>query len=108
MLEIKCQEHLKKVRAFAESVGATEQLQNRLDYLANFGGNPDCCVCHLYFDYAPHSFQFTLERNGEPFMNGGLIYSGPGCPSDGSGPSFTVDLRQDQQEGRTHQWSVHT
>ena len=44
----------------------------------------------------------------EPWFNGGLIYSGPGNGSDGSGPSFTVSLDPDAASGSKHMWSVHT
>ena len=39
---------------------------------------------------------------------GGLIYSGPGAPSDGSAPSFSVSLNPDAAAGRKHMWSIHT
>jgi hypothetical protein len=39
---------------------------------------------------------------------GGLIYSGPGFPSDGSAPNFTVSLDPDASGGVKHMWSVHT
>lgn len=48
---------------------------------------------------------------GRPYrmwFNGGLIYSGPGVPSDGSAPSFTVSLDPTCYAGKEHRWSVHT
>ena len=118
MLIIECEEHHKKVLEFAKSVGASQQLQDKLNYLATYGDpdHPDSgfSKCELYYDFAPYSYRFLMYfRNPKtseyyPIMNGGLIYSGPGVPSDGSGPSFTVDLRYDESQGLTHRWSVHT
>jgi len=50
-------------------------------------------------------------HEGRPYIfwfNGGLIYSGPGRPSDGSAPSFTVSLDPVCASGAEHRWSVHT
>jgi hypothetical protein len=44
----------------------------------------------------------------KPGLVGGLIYSGPGVPSDGSAPSFSVSLNPDAASGREHTWSIHT
>jgi hypothetical protein len=44
----------------------------------------------------------------KPGLVGGLIYSGPGAPSDGSAPSFSVSLNPDPATGRKHIWSIHT
>lgn len=64
----------------------------------------------LYWDFAPQSFRFNVEiQKNEPeakwqqFLNGGLIYSGPDQPLDGSFPALTVSLA-DPHEG----WSTHT
>ena len=56
--------------------------------------------CVLYGDFAPQSFSFchftlpahTKTGKRERWFNGALIYSGPGCPGDGSFPSLTVNL----------------
>ena len=50
-------------------------------------------------------------HEGVPYVfwfNGGLIYSGPGHPLDGSGPAFTVSLDEEVAAGKRHTWSVHT
>jgi len=44
----------------------------------------------------------------KPGLVGGLIYSGPCAPSDGSAPSFSVSLNPDAATGRKHMWSIHT
>jgi hypothetical protein len=68
--------------------------------------------CRLYSDFAPHSFFWRIEYSSlegwKPGLVGGLIYSGPGAPSDGSAPSFSVSLNPDAATGRKHMWSIHT
>ena len=112
MLIIENQEHFDKVREFARSVGADAELQKRLDFLAGFGGDPAKVRCRLYGDFAPHSFFWRVEYSSlegwKPGLVGGLIYSGPGAPSDGSAPSFSVSLNPDAATGRKHMWSIHT
>jgi len=99
MLIIENQEHFDKVREFARSVGADAELQKRLDFLAGFGGDPAKVRCRPYGDFAPHSFFWRIEYSSlegwKPGLVGGLIYSGPGAPSDGSAPSFSVSLNPD-------------
>lgn len=63
-------------------------------------------------DFARHSFGFEYYRSRSaylkgdpPYTAGGLIYSGPGLPLDGSGPQFTVSV--DAPSGQ-HTWSSHT
>jgi hypothetical protein len=112
VLIIENQEHFDKVREFARSVGAAAELQKQLDFLASFGGDADKVRCHLYRDFAPHSFFWRTEHSSldgwKPGLVGGLIYSGPGAPSDGSAPSFSVSLNPDAASGRKHMWSIHT
>src|ERR1700751_1529014 len=112
MMIIEDQEHLDKVREFAPSVGAEAELQKQLDFLAGFGGDAAKVRCHLYRDFAPHSFFWLVEHSSldrwKPRLFGGLIYSGPGIPSDGSAPSFSVSLNTDAASGRKHMWSIHT
>jgi Domain of unknown function (DUF4120) len=112
MMMIEDQEHLDKVREFARSVGAEAELQKQLDFLAGFGGDAAKVRCHLYRDFAPHSFLWRMEHSSldgwRPGLVGGLIYSGPGVPSDGSAPSFSVSLNRDAASGRKHMWSIHT
>ena len=43
--------------------------------------------------------------DGSRWFNGGLIYSGPGQPLDGSAPALTVGIGIDSS---VHNWSVHT
>ena len=112
MMIIQDQEHFDNVREFARSVGAEAELQKQLDFLAGFGGDAAKVRCHLYRDFAPHSFLWRIEHSTsdgwKPGLVGGLIYSGPGVPSDGSAPSFSVSLNPDAAGGRKPMWSVHT
>jgi hypothetical protein len=112
VLIIENQEHFDKVREFARSVGAEAELQKQLDFLAGFGGDAAKVRCHLYSDFAPHSFFWRMKHSSldgwKPGLVGGLIYSGPGVPSDGSAPSFSVSLNRDAASGRKHMWSIHT
>ena len=112
MLIIENQEHLEKVREFARSIGAEAELQKQLDLLAGFGGDAAKVRWHLYADFAPHSFFWRMEHSSidgwKPGLVGGLIYSGPGVPSDGSAPSFSVSLNPDAATGLKHMRSIHT
>ena len=106
MMIIEDQEHFDKVRKFARCVGAEAELQKQLDFLAGFGGDAAKVRCHLYRDFAPHSFFWRMEHSSldgwKPGLVGGLIYSGPGAPSDGSAPSFSVSLNPDAASGKAH------
>jgi hypothetical protein len=112
MLIIENQEHFDSVRDFARSVEAGAELQRHLDFLASFGGDAAKVRCRLYPDCAPLSFFWRMEYSSpagwKTGLVGGLIYSGPGAPSDGSAPSFSVSLNPDAAAGRKHMWSIHT
>ena len=112
MLIIENQEHFDSVREFARSVGAGAELQRHLDFLTDFGGDAAKVRCRLYCDFAPHSFFWRMEYSSpdgwKTGLVGGLIYSGPGAPSDGSAPSFRVSLNPEAASGRKHMWSIHT
>jgi len=107
MLEIQNQEHFDAVKAFAESTGRMAQLQSKLDYLDNYGGEGKT-KCLLGYDWAPYSFAFTMMRlmpNGEyeRWFNGGLIFHGAhDNGGDGSYPTLSVCLTP------TDGWSIHT
>ena len=70
MLIIENQQHFDEVQEFARSVGAPAELQKRLDFLANFGGDAAKVRCRLYADFAPHSFFWrwntARRRAGKP------------------------------------------
>lgn len=110
-----------KVIAKAKELGLWKgtkcSLFRKLVYLATYANRRGCSHdrkkplggtrCVLYRDWAPLSFSFRIERrdlNGEwvHWFNGGLIYSGPDVPLDGSMPSLTVSLTP--YTG----WGVHT
>jgi hypothetical protein len=93
-------DRLEEVREFARSLGLQRQLERQLCYLGlgTFLGARS--QCRLGGDFAPHSFGFCHyilpadARDGKRTfaMNGGLIYSGPGSPGDGSFPALSVNL----------------
>lgn len=96
-------ERFATVMEFALANGAARKLIERLEYLANYGEGNN--TCELHNDFAPHSFEFLMCRpDGSRWFHGGLIYSGPGQPLDGTGPALTVGLFQEAG----HSWSVHT
>lgn len=104
MIDFKDPEHFLTVLKWAVLNNCADKLVERLSYLANYSdiGNQ----VDIYRDHAPHSFAFLVHRpDGTRWFNGGLIYSGPGQPLDGSGPAFTVSLAP---TGHEHDWSVHT
>ena len=104
MIEFKAPDHLAQVLKFAVENDYAVKLLERLDYLANYADGKGTCEIHN--DWAPHSFAFLMLReDGSRWFNGGLIYSGPGQPLDGSGPAFTVGIGVDSSR---HGWSVHT
>lgn len=130
MIQIHDPAYFEQVIAFAAQAGASAQLVERLAYLSNYGSeperggydalpdaaarlawalthaNPMSARCELYPDFAPHSFRFLMLRaDGSRWFNGGLIYSGPGQPLDGSFPALTVGIGIDTS---VHGWSIHT
>lgn len=103
-LKIEDPEHFARVMEFAVANKCYDKLMERLDYLGHY--SDQATTCHLYRDRAPHSFSFAMKRHGSQFwFAGGLIYSGPGQPLDGSGPAFTVGIGIHPD---VHGWSVHT
>lgn len=110
---------LTKAIEHAKSIGlwyGRNGLRRRLMWLAIYANRRGCQYdrklpghgtrCTLYPDFAPFSMGFRVEffqpgRDVRP-MCGGLIYSGPGVPADGSYPSLTVSLSK--HDG----WSVNT
>jgi hypothetical protein len=71
-------DRLEQVRAHARTLGLSDQLERKLDYLAGYDGSQ----CVLGYDFAPHSFSFCLYRPGPKEerkfrFNGGLIFQGP-------------------------------
>ena len=104
------EEYFYKVKEFAEGVRAFGSLCEELAYLSNYGED---CLCLLRKDFSPYSFVFTMFKQDSSgayikAFNGGLIYSGPGIPSNGTSPSFTVSLDEDAASGKRHMWSIHT
>jgi hypothetical protein len=110
MLEIQNQEHFNKVKAFAESTGRMEQLQDKLNYLDTYADHErqGLTKCVISYDWAPYSFSFLMMRrdeNGEyqPWFNGVLIFHGShDNGGDGGSPTFSVCVNP------TDGWSIHT
>jgi hypothetical protein len=106
-LEVRCEEHLAAVRAFADGLGKTarDDLESKLAYLSRYGGAG--VVCRLFLDAAPYSFGFSLFRRvGEElvfWLAGGLIYHGPGS-SGGEYPTLSVTLHSESDS----YWKIHT
>lgn len=106
MIKIHCPEQLATAVEFAVNNGCAAKLLERLAYLCNYGNGEVEHTCHLHWDHAPLSFEFVIDNpDGSHWFNGGLIYSGPGQPLDGSGPAFTVGIGNNNAE---HSWSTHT
>jgi hypothetical protein len=108
MLEVQNEEHLAAVRAFAESRGLSEKLQEKLDYLDTYAEGDDRgrTRCMLFAE-APYSFYFVMECRRPDgtyamWFNGGLIYFGEGDTGVGA-PQFSVRIGT-TEEG----WEVHT
>lgn len=104
MISIVCPDHFAKVMKFAIENGCADKLTERLAYLAGYQEGLN--TCELHSDWAPNSFEFLMKRpDGTRWFNGGLIYSGPGQPLNGSAPALTVGIGIDSS---VHGWSVHT
>lgn len=103
-LKIEDTEHFARVVEFAIANKCYDKLMERLDYLGHYSDHPT--VCCLYHDHAPNSFAFVMKNEqGQGWFAGGLIYSGPSQPLDGSAPALTVGIGIDSSR---HGWSVHT
>ena len=104
MIEIKNPEHFIATICYALENNCASKLLEQLEYLNGYHEGENTCV--LYNDWAPHSFAFVMNRpDGTRWFNGGLIYSGPTQPLDGSSPALTVGIGIDTTQ---HGWSVHT
>lgn len=101
-------DYLEEQIDFARGTDCIDNLADRLFWLVQNGGSRPVRVV-LCRDFAPHSFVFAVQRvddtgqRWERCMNGGLIYSGPDQPLDGSAPAFTVSLGEPKIG-----WSIHT
>ena len=113
MLIIQDQKHFEEVVAFAKKnnmydVDEPGALKRRLDYLENYGGDPQTVRARLFKDFAPYSFGFVLEKKSATgdwatWFEGGLLYHGAHDGNgSGSAPTFAVTLTP------TSGWSIHT
>lgn len=102
---VHCKDKLKAVIAFAKSFGngSYETLIRSLQIIgrkSHWGKDKEC---HLYSDFAPHSFYFEMKRDGQVCMNGGIIFY-KGAESGVNSPQYSVTL-----SGRSDsRWEVHT
>lgn len=104
MIDFKDPEHFLATMKWAAENNCAKQLADKLEYLATYGEGDN--HVEIYRDSAPFSFEFLMLRSDKTrWFNGGLIYSGPGQPLNGSAPAFTVSLAK---TGHEHNWSVHT
>lgn len=105
MLEDRTNGMLDAIKAFAAETGREEQLQEKLDYLANYGDQETKCV--LLPDFAPRSLSFTMyQKKGEEWeywFSGGLILHGS-HDGHGSGAAPTYSTCLEPTDG----WRVHT
>jgi len=109
-------DYLRDQIEFARQIGKEHNLLQCIHRMANQWYQHQY-VCILYKDFAKHSFGFACfylkdivisndskeveihyKPNAEPFMNGGLIYTGP----DQSDETFSVQLN------KSDGWSIHT
>jgi hypothetical protein len=94
--------YLEEVREFARSVGLSRQLARQLTRLDRRETRGHKAQCWIGRDFAPHSFSFahwalpsgTLDGKRHHIFNGGLVYSGPGSPGDGSFSSPSISLAE--------------
>jgi len=104
-------DHFEEVRVWAVKNGLAGRFDEGLCRLHLYGCDwldQERCRVTLYKDFAPQSFQFSIEfRQADgsyrQSLNGGFIFHGPhdGFGS-GSAPSFAVSL--DKSVG----WQMHT
>lgn len=99
-------DQLTKARAYADSIGKRDQLEQQLTYLDTYAedGERGRSRCRLFPDFAPHSFEFVLEVKKpdgtyNTWFNGGLIFHGGG---KGGMPELSVSLSNEVG------WQVHT
>jgi len=78
-IEVRNEDHFRKVKEFARNNGLLEQLEDRLQFLADY--SPDWeTKCVLAPDFAPYSFYFNMMRRDTPesewqfWFGGGLIF----------------------------------
>lgn len=110
----KVRDDVGKACAAALRMGALPELAKALVHLDTYPNHTPAgshkTRCTLHPDFAPLSFTFRMDRQNhktgeyEYWFNGGLIYSGPDCPADGSFPSLSVDVNPSDKPT----WRVHT
>src|SRR5436309_7482900 len=88
-LIVHCQERLDEVRKFAQEHNLTEKLEESLNYLSEYSDGT--AECHLFSDFAPNSFSFSMQKNGKVWFCGGLIFY-EGAESGASAPQLSVTL----------------
>jgi hypothetical protein len=110
----KIRDNVGKACTAALRMGALPELARALIYLDTYAKPDDSPYksktrCTLFPDSAPLSFTFRMDKRNNKtgeynyWFNGGLIYSGPDCPADGSFPSLSVDVNPSDKPT----WRVH-
>lgn len=103
----KIQDALEKARSFAKANNLIKNLEDKLTYLADYGGGTKT-RCRLFPDFAPLSFDFTMDKLNDEgdwvyWFNGGLIFHGNhDGHGSGSEPTFAVTIEP------ITGWSIHT
>lgn len=102
MLQIQNQAHYDEVKAHANTIGLSDNLQKSLDRLLDIAENTGG-VCYLGYDFAPFSFSFAIVREEKTILNGGVIFHGPHDGNgSGSAPTYSVSLSPSTG------WQIHT
>jgi len=78
MIDVKCPEYFEDVRRWAAENGLEERFQEIIDYLDGYGGERET-RCLVFTDFAPQSFQVTMQRLDDndvwrDWWHGGCIY----------------------------------
>ena len=92
---------------FAKATGRFENFIEHINYLHNYAGKENT-RCILRTDFAPYSFNFTMQRKQPDgsykyWFEGGLIYHGP-HDGYGSGQNPTLSVCVNP----TDDWAIHT
>lgn len=101
---IHIEDYFAAVKEAAKKMGLKEQLEKKLEYLANYSTKETECI--LYKDFAPLSFIFDMfaiddDNTRRHWFTGGLIFHG-NLDSGGGYPTYSVNVSP------TIGWSIHT
>jgi hypothetical protein len=106
MLQIHCPERLSEALQHGRTIGEYPSLKKALRHLSHWGesgfGGRHKTTCHVYPDFAPHSFQFSVTDNekGQAHLVGGIIYHGASKGEEVNNFSCVLEP--------TAGWRIHT